>query len=768
MNGFLSDLLEVSLTMGAAIALLLILAPVLAKRFSPRWRYWAWLFVTLRLVLPFNLSMPKAPVQVEAPARLTAPQYDPDMTAEVEAARPYGWQAGCVGGTTYEVWYHNDQNDVLHIYDTPIFRLEGVNGEWAFSIHWEGLWALGAAVSLLHLAWSYARLCRDMKKRRLAPSEEELRELEKQRRLLMVLPDAALYRVPGLGSPMLMGFFRPAVLLPENLPGEALPVTLAHELTHLKRHDLWYKLLLALARSLHWFNPLVWLMCRRAGRDVELCCDYDLLCRRDESARRAYGQAILDQMTAGAAPSSRLTTGFSGDKKEVFARFRAIMDTSAKKKGRAALALTLAAVLLAGSLVACQETWENQPRGGGEVTAWLNDSPNLSISAGYYEDGFDWDYDALHALSTLADSCTLVIQLPEGVAGTVRAARDFYHRIPLGDDYGKTVDKDEYELTPDDQGQVSLYLERDPNRGNQQATYFLTWGENSRFRYVFRVNLCDISEEMDFTGYTGRVYAVGAGGISHASDTSFLNLDPCDLTGEDHDHTRYNLPLAEETEISPDLKPFLTGLSSGRYPEFYELELMGGEVVRLTGIWGEESAVISLGYAGLLDHYTGILGIQNREELSSYQPGDDFLMKGDTKLLLAEDADIPDKVLPLLTGQSQDPDLLQYALVMEDGVVTTVLGIWKDITAKGDLPGYTGTLYGAELRGPIEFNGKDYLVLDGYRIPLEEACSTELKEQLSSLSDTGIPGLYEATVADGEITAVEEIWTYQTLPGNLK
>lgn len=234
-----------------------------------------------------------------------------------------------------------------------------------------------------------------------------------------------------------------------------------------------------------------------------------MLCRRDESARRAYGQAILDQMTAGTAPSSRLTTGFSGDKKEVFARFRAIMDTSAKKKGRAALALTLAAVLLAGGLVACQETWENQPGAAGEVTAWLKYSPDLSISAGYYEDGFDWDYDALHALSTLADSCTLVIQLPEGVAGTVLAARDFYHRIPLGDDYGATVDKDEYELTPDDQGQVSLYLERDPNRGNQQATYFLTWGENSRFRYVFRVNLCDISEEMNFTGYTGRVYAKG-------------------------------------------------------------------------------------------------------------------------------------------------------------------------------------------------------------------------------------------------------------------
>lgn len=40
-------------------------------------------------------------------------------------------------------------------------------------------------------------------------------------------------------------------------------------------------------------------MVRTARRDMELCCDDDLLAGRDQEARRAYGRAVLDQMTAG-------------------------------------------------------------------------------------------------------------------------------------------------------------------------------------------------------------------------------------------------------------------------------------------------------------------------------------------------------------------------------------------------------------------------------------------------------------------------------------
>lgn len=68
MREFLSGLFEVSLTMGAVTALLLVLSPVWKRRFRPQWRCWAWLLVALRLAVPFNVSLPRAPVVLEAPA----------------------------------------------------------------------------------------------------------------------------------------------------------------------------------------------------------------------------------------------------------------------------------------------------------------------------------------------------------------------------------------------------------------------------------------------------------------------------------------------------------------------------------------------------------------------------------------------------------------------------------------------------------------------------------------------------------------------------
>ena len=51
MSDLLSTLAEISLTMSAVILLLLVLGPLLAQRYAPQWRYWAWLAVAVRLLI---------------------------------------------------------------------------------------------------------------------------------------------------------------------------------------------------------------------------------------------------------------------------------------------------------------------------------------------------------------------------------------------------------------------------------------------------------------------------------------------------------------------------------------------------------------------------------------------------------------------------------------------------------------------------------------------------------------------------------------------
>lgn len=366
MTGFLTGLLELTLTTGVLIILLLLLTPVLEKRFPPRWRYWAWLVLALRLAIPFNLSLPEPLIILPSP--VLAEQAGPssaDMLQELEPELPAESVQPLPAGTANGVYAGNYQTPFVHSSQVVMVNGGQVTVNWLRqAIQWPNvLFALWAAGGLTALGWhlfqhrSFLRLCRRWK-RPASPAEQA--EADRRAEALGIGRHPALYRCAAVSTPMLTGLLHPVILLPLGLKGEALSVALDHELRHAQRHDLWYKALLLWVRCLHWFNPLAWLMCRRAEGDLEQCCDHDLLRNRSLADRRAYGALLLDQMTAGQKGGTRLTTGFSGSRREVLARFKALLDTSVKKNGRAALAAVAAAALLGGGLVACQNAAYDQ------------------------------------------------------------------------------------------------------------------------------------------------------------------------------------------------------------------------------------------------------------------------------------------------------------------------------------------------------------------------------------------------------------------------
>lgn len=353
MTGFLSGLAVITLTTGALIALLLLFTPAAAKRFTPRWRYWVWLVLALRLAVPIHISLPDPPVAFPLPTLAERPRSS-DMLRELEIPQETPVQP-LPASTSNGIYAGNVHTPILDTARVTVVQDGQVQTDWVKQvIQWPNLlfflWCAGAAFTLsrelLH-HWAFLRLCRRWRR----PAEPELQEaLGRKVRELGLDSVPRLYRCAAISTPMLAGLIHPLILLPLGGERDSLPMALDHELTHLKRNDLWYKLLLLWVRVLHWFNPLVWLMCRRAEGDLEQCCDYDLLQGRTLADRKAYGAALLDQMAAGCS-GTRLTTGFSGGKREVMARFRALLDTSAKKRGGIALAVVVLAAVLASVAV---------------------------------------------------------------------------------------------------------------------------------------------------------------------------------------------------------------------------------------------------------------------------------------------------------------------------------------------------------------------------------------------------------------------------------
>ena len=329
----LLHLLKWSMIVGAAALALTLLKPLLDRRYSAKWRYGAWLVMAVFLLLApmrWENAAPQVPV---APAVvIEVPQVEVSVSREdgVSFQRPKtaGLPAASVPAAS--------------AVKSKTFPLE----ELLIT-----LWVTGGALFLLYYAlgtWFFTRRARRWSR---CADEETLRVFH------AVCQDMGLKRPPALrvssavSSPMMVGLFRAALLLPgEEFRELELAFILRHELTHHRRHDLWYKLLLALVNALHWFNPLVYLLRREAERDLELTCDDAVVAGTGAEVRRAYSETLLSSLhRQKGLGRAVLSTHFYGGKEVMKERFRNILGKRGRKRG----VLVLVAVLTATVAAAC-------------------------------------------------------------------------------------------------------------------------------------------------------------------------------------------------------------------------------------------------------------------------------------------------------------------------------------------------------------------------------------------------------------------------------
>ena len=227
------------------------------------------------------------------------------------------------------------------------------------------IWAAGAvlmasALLFVHLREQYR--CRFM-----------MRDFETE---ALVPHRVRVYRCAAVSAPYVTGLLRPQILLPAEFDKADLQPVLAHELAHIRGLDILKKMLFAAALCVNWFNPLVWVMVRLAGRDLELLCDERALREQDAPARAAYAHALLNAEER----RSVFTLGFKSD-----TEVRIMNVLKGKKHNRLTALLSVLLVLL--TVAACTSTpmaQETTPEPHSDATIGGADAPeaeNLSVSS---------------------------------------------------------------------------------------------------------------------------------------------------------------------------------------------------------------------------------------------------------------------------------------------------------------------------------------------------------------------------------------------------
>lgn len=328
----LNNLMQIGLTVSLAALVPLILRRLMKKRYPARMVCVVWAILALRLLVPVQLTLPQAPVQVMP---RTSYVVQSDQTAFRQAGLPV------VQNPTR--WVTGTQAQTLSAADTGTVKTVDITDILLT------LWLTGVIACVLWQGIGYYRLIRSLKGTSQPVERADLHTILQEQCADLAIDREIPLRVSAAADcPMLAGFVHPTLYLPdERISRTDAAFIFRHELTHYKHGDLWLKLLLLAARCLHWFNPLVHLIARFAQEDIEVACDDAVVRGHDGAYRRAYGETILRSAIAQAQKRKALVSCFGDDKKTLMRRFEGLFDKSVKKRG---VALVVMIALLVGSL----------------------------------------------------------------------------------------------------------------------------------------------------------------------------------------------------------------------------------------------------------------------------------------------------------------------------------------------------------------------------------------------------------------------------------
>lgn len=331
LRNILLSVVEVSVSTGVIVLIMLLSAPFFHRRYAAGWRYYIWIALAVRLVVPVNFSLPERNIEISIPASVSASAAD--IAGDGILVTPQAARA---------------------VQKVPGFSvLDGLAVIWL---------AVSVCIVLVHIC-SYCRYKRKLvRSSRRVADEAVLQRFLALKRELKIRKKITVIWCQNTEGPMAIGFFRTFLAIPEGVySGEELFFIFRHELIHFKRHDTFLKFLFMSARAVHWFNPVIAVMQREAAIDMELSCDEQVVQGASGRGRKAYIETLMSSLERRCGKTNALTTQFNGGSRVMKKRFQNILGQSGQKRGLFLLVLAVCMTLILGMMTGCTAAQTESP-----------------------------------------------------------------------------------------------------------------------------------------------------------------------------------------------------------------------------------------------------------------------------------------------------------------------------------------------------------------------------------------------------------------------
>lgn len=309
MNEWLELLTTLTVAGSTVVICMLLIKPISLKFLSANWQYLigklALVFYTLPFVCIIHIF----------------PSFSPTMIA------------------TY--------NPIESKYLNKILSEQNISMEMTLLIF--AIWTIGSLLSIIWYTCCYKKFVKEIKKSSLpVPESHEVYKLFCScKQELGIKKQVQLAYNYKISTPALVGLWKPTVLLPiEQGDNVELSMVIRHELIHFKSKDLWIKMFTLVVISLHWFNPLVYVLRKHIHTWSEFSCDEKVVVKMTRAERKRYGETILNMLENTPVIRSSFSVSLSGTRKNLERRLTMLLN--AKKVKTSIAVITTIGIIAIG------------------------------------------------------------------------------------------------------------------------------------------------------------------------------------------------------------------------------------------------------------------------------------------------------------------------------------------------------------------------------------------------------------------------------------
>lgn len=227
----------------------------------------------------------------------------------------------------------------------------------------------------------------------------ELKMTERQETILAGLKEEygikrhiVLYQEKAGVFTITFGVWRPVIVCGREVGSREAEILIRHEMTHIRRLDALWKMLLQLVKFLHWWNLLMWMLYREFDRVCEMSCDETVMRGKTEEEIKEYLRLLIEEAREEEKPENPLVrwkSGFGIDKRKIRER----MDNLMRKKrwNRFVTGALAAALIFVNSMTvfAYRDTFHeviSEDVSQDEIESTLNVDETLFVPEGVNEE----------------------------------------------------------------------------------------------------------------------------------------------------------------------------------------------------------------------------------------------------------------------------------------------------------------------------------------------------------------------------------------------